>query len=420
MKIALLFPGQGSQYIGMGKELFDNFSVVRDTFQEASETLKIDFSKLCFEGPQDELVRTENCQPAILTLSVAAFRIYMNEIGIKPSILAGHSLGEYSALVCSGVMSFEDGLKLVRKRGEFMQKAVPLGVGSMAAISGADAKVIEEKCEKYMKLSNEVVSISNYNSKDQIVISGHKDSVNAIASEFRDLGSKVYQLKVSAPFHCKLMQEAADNLKHELLKNKYNDFKYKVLSNVSASAYESKNCIIDNLTKQITNPVRWIQIMNVLRDEKIDTAIELGPKKVLKNFMEKNVKEIYVSSFERLYDITNLKNLLCNCNHENNSKVELMKLIIKCMAVAISTKNNNWNNEEYEKGVIEPYRKVKDMQRKVEEEGIVPSYENAREALDMLKLVFLTKKTPYLEQKMRLESILSDTGTKDLFGKYLG
>lgn len=419
MKVALLFPGQGSQYIGMGKTFFNNFQIVRDTFEEASETLNIDFRKLCFEGLVDELTKTENCQPAILTISVSAFRVYMNEIGVNPWILAGHSLGEYSALVCSGAMNFSDGLKLVRKRGEFMQQAVPTGIGSMAAISGIDMKVIEEKCRNYMNSSREVVSISNFNSKDQIVISGHKNSVEKISIELKTLGAKVFLLNVSAPFHCKLMQEAADRMNGELSKYIYNDFNYRVLSNVDANVYESKNYVISNLTKQITNSVRWIQSMNVLKDENIDLAIELGPKNILKNLMKKNVETLEVSSFEDLDDIKNLKNYLCESKNKYNTNLDLMKLIIKCMAVAVSTQNKNWNNDEYDKGVTQPYRKVKDMQKKLENEGRVPSYEDARVALDMLNSVFITKKTPYLERKMRMESILNDTEEKELFKDYI-
>lgn len=419
MKIAMIFPGQGSQYVGMGKNLCEKYEIARKTFQEANEALNFDLQKLCFEGDMEELTKTENSQPAILTVSVAAYRVYMEKIGVPPTLMAGHSLGEYSALVCAGSMEFADAVKIVRQRGLFMQDAVPVGVGAMAAIGDLDRELVEEECEKYSKANDKVVVVSNYNGKKQLVISGHKEAVEELGEIFAEMDGLVIPLKVSAPFHCPMMKPAADNLEQELKKYNYNDIAYPVISNVHVKPYESKDAIIDNLASQVVEPVRWYDTIKYFEEQGIEMAIELGPKTVLKKLMKKNAKDISTYSFDKENDWKNITRKLIISEHNEYTECNLMPVITKCMAVAVSTKNSNFNNEEYQDGVIEPYRRIKEIQEDIEENGVNPSKEQAQEALDMLKTVFDTKKTPIEEQKDRFNQIFEATGTGDIFDSVL-
>jgi [acyl-carrier-protein] S-malonyltransferase len=418
MKLAMLFPGQGSQQIGMGKILCEQFETARRTFQEANEALNDDIQKLCFEGSVEELTKTINSQPAILTASVAAFRVYMEEIAVPPSVMAGHSLGEYTALVCAGSMGFADAVRIVRQRGRFMQEAVPVGSGAMVSVGGIAAETVEEECKAATGSNGKVACISNYNATDQIVISGHKEAIDYLSDKFSQMGANVIPLKVSAPFHCALMQVAAENLNQELRKYTFNDFSCPVIANVDANPYTSKDSIVDILTKQVVKPVRWIETMHWLRDEGIETAIEIGPKPVLKNLMRRDVKEITVYNFGNAYDeatMQNHLNQLRNFKQQINHHGNFMTVINRCLKAAICTKNNNWNNDEYQKGVVEPYRMVRQMQTSLEKSGAEPSLQDVEKALNMLRTVLETKKTPEEIRVKRLEQVFDGTGAKHLF-----
>ncbi len=417
-KTAFLFPGQGAQYVGMGKKLCDIYTSAARTFEEADNALEFNLSKLCFEGSIEELTKTENTQPALLTASVAAFRVFMEEYRIEPSCLAGHSLGEISAVVCAGGMDFSDAVKIVRERGRFMQEAVPQGIGAMAAVSGIDWELIEKECSTYAG-GNEVVVVSNYNSPDQVVISGHTSAVNAAGEKLRKLGANIIPLKVSAPFHSLLMQPAADRLRAELHKYTYKEFKYPVLSNVTAQPYAGHTSVIENLAAQIVSPVRWTESMIFLKQNGISTAVELGPKNVLKNLMKKNVPDIKTYSFDIEEDLELLKGGFS----ENSESAEcagsynpnLPTVVTRCLATAVCTRNYNWDNDEYQKGVIEPYKRIQRLQEELEKQKKQPSKEQMEDALEMLRSVFRTKKTPSEEQAERFTQILEETGTFELF-----
>lgn len=410
-KIVLLFPGQGSQYIGMGKALCESFSDAREIFEEANDALGFDLKKLCFEGDMQELTKTENTQPAILTASMAAFRVYMKEIGIEPVYTAGHSLGEFSALCCSGAMKFADAVKIVRQRGKFMQQAVAVGVGAMAAISGVSQSTIEEECSTVSK-NGKLVVVSNYNSPDQIVISGHVEAVEEVGTKLNALGARVIPLKVSAPFHSPLMQPAADLLNEELCKYTYFDLNYPVLSNVTALPYQGKESIIDNLTKQIVQPVRWQASMQYFQNEDIDLAIELGPQTVLRNLMKKNAPQIKTYSYDNDADVKAAKIKLLSGEQDISNGMEV---ITKCIATAICTKNSNWDEQAYQKGVVEPYRKIKNMKEEILKENRQPSIEEVRQALDMLKSVLLTKLIPKEKQMECINQVLEEMEVKEIF-----
>lgn len=413
-KIALLFPGQGSQYVGMGKVLCEYFSEARETFEEANNVLGLDLKKLCFEGDMQELTKTENTQPAILTASIAAYRVYMKEISIEPAYTAGHSLGEFSALCCSGAIKFADAVKIVRQRGKFMQQAVAVGVGAMAAVSGVSQSTIEEECIAVSR-NGKLVVVSNYNSSDQIVISGHLEAVEEAGSKLKALGARVIPLKVSAPFHSPLMQPAADLLNEELCKYSYFDLNCHVLSNVTALPYQGKESIIENLTKQIVQPVRWQASIQYLQNEEVDLAIELGPQTVLKNLMKKNAAQIKTYSYDNDEDVQAAKRKLLNGGQEISNGMEV---ITKCIAAAICTKNSNWDEQAYQKGVVEPYRKIKNLKEEILKENRQPSIEEIRQALDMLKSVLLTKMLSKEKQIECINQILEQTKVKDIFSDF--
>lgn len=282
-KIALIFPGQGSQVVGMGKDLSEKYPVARQTFEEADEALGYKLSQLCFEGPEEELRLTEKTQPAILTTSIAALRVLQSQIP-KPAFVAGHSLGEYSAHVASGTFSFADAVRTVRNRGKYMQEAVPVGVGAMAAILGMDPKKVADVCHDAAQ--GEVCSPANINSPDQIVISGNTAAVERAAKLADERGAKRAKLlPVSAPFHCSLMKAAQERLEGDLSKIKWNKPVYPVVCNVDAELVTDDQKALNTLVRQVTGSVKWDQCMRLLIAQGVDLFIEVGPQKVLTGLM---------------------------------------------------------------------------------------------------------------------------------------
>ncbi len=303
--IGFIFPGQGSQHVGMGKELADNFKVARETFEEADEALGFSISSLCFDGPEEDLKLTQNTQPAILTMSVAGLRVLSEETGIQPALLAGHSLGEYSSLTAAGAIGFADAVRTVRLRGTFMQEAVPPGEGAMAAILGLEAGDVDEICKQAAQ--GEVVSPANFNSPWQIVISGHAGAVSrAVEYAMERDAKKAVMLAVSAPFHCSLMKPAAEKLKEALKDIPVSDISIPVISNADASPYPSKDEIKQLLVKQVDHPVRWDESMREVAKRNIAAVIEIGPGKVLSGLMRRITKEVKTANLEKPGDLEGL------------------------------------------------------------------------------------------------------------------
>lgn len=284
--IAYVFPGQGSQYSGMGKDLADNFSVAREVFEEANDALGFDLAEMCFSGSEDDLKLTANTQPAILTASVAALRVLEQETDLSADYTAGHSLGEYSALVAAGALAFADAVKTVRQRGTFMQEAVPVGQGAMAAIIGLDAANLEQLCQ--VAAEGEVVSPANYNSPGQIVIAGHAGAVDRAIALAKDKGAKrALPLPVSAPFHSALMQPAADRLKEVLESIQVGTFACPVVNNVEAKPYQDSDRMKALLVDQVCAPVRWEESIRELQSLKVERYVEIGPGKVLSGLIKR-------------------------------------------------------------------------------------------------------------------------------------
>ncbi|HWH60936.1 MAG TPA: ACP S-malonyltransferase [Terriglobales bacterium] len=282
-QLAFLFPGQGSQAVGMGKNLAEHHPIAKQTFEEADAALGVKLSHLCFEGPEDQLRLTENTQPAILTVSVAACRV-LNEKGIKPALVAGHSLGEYSAHVAAGTLSFADAVRAVHNRGKYMQEAVPVGTGAMAAIIGMSIDAVVSLCADAAQ--GEVCEPANINSPDQIVISGHAAAIERAVKLADERGAKRAKiLPVSAPFHCSLMKPAQDRLAIDLNALNFSAPAVPVIANVYAKPVEDAVSSREALIRQVTGAVKWSECVQVLISRGVQTLVEVGPGKILSGLM---------------------------------------------------------------------------------------------------------------------------------------
>ncbi|MCP4273110.1 MAG: ACP S-malonyltransferase [Gammaproteobacteria bacterium] len=291
--IAFIFPGQGSQSVGMLAELHQNHLSIKDTFIEASDVLSFDMGQLILEGPAEMLNRTDNTQPALLTCSIALYRYWQQNSDVVPTVMAGHSLGEYSALVCAGVLNFSDALKLVQKRGEFMLQAVPEGIGAMAAILGLEDEIVEQVCEEAAE--DQVVSAVNYNSPGQLVIAGHKEAVSRAIDLCKTAGARrALPLPVSGPFHSALMKPAAEKLTAEISKISLSEPKIPVLNNVDVAYETSPDKIFQALIRQLYNPVRWTETIITLQKQGVSHMVECGSGKVLSGLCRRIDRSISV------------------------------------------------------------------------------------------------------------------------------
>jgi [acyl-carrier-protein] S-malonyltransferase len=280
-----LFPGQGSQHAGMGRDLVESFGTARQTFEEADERLGLRLSRLCFEGPDDQLSLTEHAQPAILTTSIAAYRVLEETVGLRPAAAAGHSLGEWSALVAAGALDFGDAVAAVRERGRLMQEAVPPGTGAMAAVMGLEAETVQGLCAEVA--AGDVLAAANLNGAGQVVVSGHATAVARLLPLVARRGARARLLPVSAPFHCALMVPAARGLERHLQGVRWRDPTFPVFTSVEARAVRDASEILQLLVKQVTAPVRWEETVRALVGVGATVALETGPARVLTGLLRR-------------------------------------------------------------------------------------------------------------------------------------
>ena len=304
-QVAFVFPGQGSQYVGMGKELCAQFAAARETFTEADDILGFRLSELCFDGPEATLKLTENTQPAILAASIAALRVLETETPMQPAFVAGHSLGEYSALVAVGALRFGDALQVVRERGRLMQRAVPAGQGAMAVVLGLEMDEVRRLCADAAQ--SEIVSPANFNGSGQVVIAGATQAVARAMALAKERGAKrVLDLPVSAPFHCQLMQPAAEGLQRVLGAIPVHPFNIGVVTNVEAEVNLDVDRVKPLLVEQAVRPVRWEETVKKLAAVGCSRAVEVGPGKVLKGLMKRIVPAMEVENFEAPQDVAKM------------------------------------------------------------------------------------------------------------------
>jgi [acyl-carrier-protein] S-malonyltransferase len=306
--IAFLFPGQGSQKVGMGKALADAFPICQATFDEADAALGEPLSRIIFEGPEDQLTLTENAQPAILAVSIAACRL-LESRGLRPAFVAGHSLGEYSANVAAGTFAFADALRIVRRRGRYMQEAVPVGEGAMAAILGLDAEAVAQACAD--AADGEVVSAANLNGAGQVVIAGAREAVKRAGDRARAAGAKrVLPLPVSAPFHCALMRPAQARLEPELRAMATADPRVPIVANVDAEPKRDAAAAIDALVRQVSAPVRWASVVERLASDGVTTYVEVGQGTTLTGLVRKIQREAIAVGFGNPDDLASIEPLI--------------------------------------------------------------------------------------------------------------
>ena len=398
-KKAFLFPGQGSQYVGMGKALCQTSQTASELFEQASDALHLDLKKLCWEGDIATLTLSKNAQPAILTTSYAMYRVLTQELGLRPDFLAGHSLGELSALTCAGAIAFEDAVRLVQKRGEFM--SLKQGVdGAMFAVMTREVDQIKDLCEQESDADG-IVSISNYNSNVQTVISGHRANVQRVVDALEQREIKCRELNVSAPFHCALMEPAANCLEQELKSYSFSAPTIPVLSNVTAMPYASAQEIAPLLVQQVTKPVRWVESMKYLRRANVEYCVELGPGHVLQSLMKRNYAEIKVFAYDEAGDPDKLKAFV---------EASYIPFLSRCMGLAVSARNTCYDNDLYQQGVITPYNRLRAMQDAVEADSRKATEQEMLEGAQLLNTILDTKGCPAAEQTERFADLLADSG----------
>ncbi len=401
-RIVTVFPGQGSQYVGMGKEVYQRVSEAKRVFEEASDILHLDMKKLCFEGTEIELAKTELNQIATYTVSMAMFVAYEKEVGIRPIAMMGHSLGEYTALTAAGGITFKNGLQIVRMRGKLMQEVMEQSDYLMCAVMGVDEQMVDKVCKDCPDRLGQVM-IANYNSLNQNVISGDRAAVLHVSSKLAEVGAKIIQLSVKAPFHTMFMKVASTRFENVLREYNYSDMDIPVISNTTGREYEKNISFPTFLAEHMVSPVLWGKSIESCLKKGVDCFIEIGPKAILTKLGVRDFSEVSFYSYDSIKDYTKLIKEIHSTEAEEKAMYELIKA---CISTAICTPNYNWNEEEYYIGAVEPYRIVKELFYQKKDTTKRATKEEAKSAFNMLNTVLRTKKVDNLERIRLLHELI--------------
>jgi len=398
-KSSLVFPGVGSQHPLMCKSFYDNSRIAKDTFEEASDVLKMNMENICFSKDYaKELNKIDVSQMALVTGSMAVFRVFEHELGFEPDYLLGHSLGEYSALCASGAIEFADALNLVKQRGQIIKEVSSKVEGTMMWVINLENEIVESVCEEFAE-DGQRVYISAYDSPTQCSISGKKDAVIKVAKELEQKGAIVYPLKMAGPYHSPLMEDAAVEMRGILSNYKFRNPKYKVIANCSALPYSGENQIIDNLSRQLKSPVKWQESIKYIQNEKVKLAIEIGPKDVLKFLIKKNTPDINTFSFNKYEQIGKIRKDFVIGEEDG------LTIIGNCLKAAVSVKNQNSDPGSYYNEVLMPYKEIEALYEEVDLKGKTVDRKHIEMAIKMVRNVFEGKKVPKEIRQNKLEQI---------------
>jgi [acyl-carrier-protein] S-malonyltransferase len=404
-KIAVVFPGQGSQFIGMYKALVDEYEIVRETIREAEQVTGIHLSELCFRGPLSLLSKAEHAHVAIVAFGVAAFRVFVSETGLTPQFCTGHSLGEYTAMVCAGVLKLSDALKLVQIRSEISAEVQQASDGCMTIVDGIESTLVQYIC-KQQQLNGKNVYVSCYNSRTQTAISGINADVEDTEGILLEHGATVSPLFFSAPFHCPIMEQGTEKLRDAISKMKLGEFRYPVISNFTGKPYQSIWDVEENLIKHLTSPVKWDSIIQYLEKKGIHFVID---------FSARNIFETILNDHETL------KTICFGVRGERDAALKLFQgpefesnkstFISKCILAAISTPNRNFNDESYDRGVVINYQKLYEISIELEKGEMIYSQRVKKDVLQLVTKIFETKMLSIHEQLQWFQQILDETAS---------
>lgn len=404
-KIAVVFPGQGSHFVGMYKGLYDEYEIVRETIKEAEQVTGINLSELCFVGPLSVLSRSKNAHVAILAFGVAAFRVFVSETGLTPQFCAGHSLGEYTALVCAGVIKFSDALKLVQIRSEISEQVKKTSDSGMTIIDGLETTIVERIC-KEQQMKGKKVYVSCYNSDTQTAISGINDDLQETEKIIHKENSTVSPLFNSAPFHCPIMEDGINELKNVIGTMEFNKCRYPVMSNYTGKPYIKEQEFQINLLKHLTNPVKWIDIINYFQSKNVNLIIDFSANNI----------------FEKIIGSRNLIKTVCfGVKRERETLFELFQdpeyvsskstFISKSILAAISTPNLNFDEKKYNDSVVDNYKKLHEISIKLDNGSTIYSQDLKKNILTLLKLIIEAKNVNMNEQDRWIQQILDETAS---------
>lgn len=419
-KTAFIFPGQGSHNVGMGKSLYETYDVAKEIFNKANEALGYDIKKVCFEGNLAKLSRIDIMLPAIMTVSVAAFYVLVEEYGVIPSFLAGHSLGEYSALACSGAIDFCDAVRLVQKRSQLALNDFQDKDATMSIVENINFNIINSLC-LVKNVKDSVVSIGCINGETQFAICGNRQAVMDVENELLIKGANVTPLIYSLPFHSPLMENVSMELEQCLKKIKISPFKYQVLSNFDAKVYANESEIIPRLVEQIKNPVQWYSIVEFLRKSRIENLIEVGSQKILSNIISKDYKNFNLFSFNVAQDREKIKEKFGDENKRNNKEQRdrYIQFMETCLGEAVATKNNCFDERLYEMNIVNKYLEMENWIDDIKVDSNMNYVEMAGEILSNLKCIYDTKGINISEQYDRFNDLLGGSIVMDEYKPFL-